>query len=171
MKSRRFENVENAELVKPFVDSLRAVLSTMAGVESEVVDRAQDDVESTSPTVAGIIGIVGDKLKGSLAITFSGPCFLALATEMLGEQIDEIDNDCAEMAGEIVNMTMGGAKISLGEQGYDFELSIPATIWGENVEVKHNAQTPVQVVAMETEHGRFALELCVVRPEAVARTS
>jgi chemotaxis protein CheX len=155
--------VTNSVLMQPFISSVSNVLSTMAGIECEPIAPGNVFEGSGPAVVAGVIGIAGNRLRGSLAVTFSRNCFLAIATEMLGEEVSDVDEDAAEMAGEIANMTMGGAKIALFEQGYDFELAVPTAIWGTEVVVKHGAQSAADVVCFQTPHGSFTLELCVIQ--------
>lgn len=152
----------NSDLVQPFIGSVSNVLSTMAGLECEPKASTLAEKGSSKTAVAGVIGIAGNKMRGSLAITFSRSCFLAIVSEMLGEAMDVIDDDAADMASEIANMTMGGAKVSLAEKGYEFELAVPTAIWGDEVVVKHNAETAVDRVHFTTPHGPFELELCVI---------
>ena len=109
--------------------------------------------------VTGIIGMVGNKVKGSLSISFSEQAILHITNRMLGEELDEIDETIADMVGEITNMVTGGAKRMLAESGHDFEMATPTVIAGANHRIHHHCQGRVIQIPFDSKHGSFYVEV------------
>ena len=89
----------NAEFINPFIAALRNVLSTMAQLEL-VPGKPQKKTDSAAKgDVSGLIGMVGDDVKGSLSITFETSIALKVMHNMLGEQLESVNEDVADMVG------------------------------------------------------------------------
>ena len=148
------------ELIEPFLDSIKNVLCTMAQIDpTQRPGRIKRDTKSKGD-VTGMIGLTGKELRGSIAISFSTASILSIATKMLGEQIDELDESVADLVGEITNMVSGGAKKILSDKGYKFEMAIPTTVIGVGHMIKHQSLGPVVLVPFDMEAGRFFIEIC-----------
>jgi chemotaxis protein CheX len=110
--------------------------------------------------VSGIIGLAGEKTKGSLAISFSKSTILVIASNMLGEEFKTIDDAVSDTVGEITNMLSGGARKILSESGYKFQMAIPSVIVGKDHIISHKVKGPVVVIPFETPSGKFFIEVC-----------
>ncbi len=150
----------NVELVNPFLDAIVNVLSVMAQTDAKAGKPYIKKGDMAMGDVTGIIGLVGEQAKGSLAISFSESAILDITTKMLGEEITELDQTAADMAGEITNMVTGGAKKGLSEKGYVFELSIPTMIVGKEHNVSHKTAGTIVIIPFDTEAGSFFVEVC-----------
>lgn len=153
--------VANVKLLGAFIESAQAVLSIMADTNARPGRPKISSEALQLADVVGVIGLAGDKLRGSLAIAFSEPCILHIASEMLGERKNHLDEDIIDIVAEIANMVLGNAKLALVEQGLDFELALPTTITGEEIRRSHLTREPAIIVPFSTEHGEFSLELCL----------
>ncbi len=150
----------NVEFVSPFLSSIMKVLSTMAKLEAKAGKPFYKKSEIAHGAVTGIIGMAGEKTKGTLAISFTEPVILEITKRMLGEEQTEINATVTDMAGEITNMVTGGAKNLLSEKGYRFDMAIPTVVSGNGHVVNHKSKTPVIVVPFKTEAGDFFIEIC-----------
>ncbi len=130
----------NIEFVNPFLVSIMNVLATMAKTEAKPEKPFLKSEKSAKGDVTGIIGLTGDKAKGSLAITFTEPATLHIVSQMLGENAQKIDESVADCVGEITNMVTGGAKKILSEKGYKFDMAIPSTVIGRNHSIIHKTR-------------------------------
>ena len=74
---------------------------------------------------------------GTLALSFSEPVILHIATNMLGEPFTEINDEIADLVGELTNMVTGGAKKLLESKGYDFDMATPTVIRGKAQKITH----------------------------------
>lgn len=150
----------NVEFVNPFLVSIQNVLTTMAGTQANPGKPALKKDQQALGDVTGMIGLAGEKIRGSLAITFTEPAIVRIASAMLGEEMNGLDETVADMVGEITNMVTGGAKRILAEKGYKFEMAIPSTIVGKDHTIYHKTNGPVVVVPFHMDGGSFFLEVC-----------
>ncbi|OUS29220.1 chemotaxis protein CheX [Gammaproteobacteria bacterium 45_16_T64] len=150
----------NIDFINPFLQSMSNVIATMASIESVQgeVSLKLDDVAHGD--VTGLIGMVGEKTKGSLAISFKKEVILDITSRMLGETITEINDDVLDCVGEITNMVTGGAKNLLAEKGFDFDLATPVVINGESHDVVHKFKGNKITIPFSTEYGDFFVEIC-----------
>lgn len=86
----------NINFINPFLNSLSNVLETMGGVKSEIGKPSLKNSTISKGDVTGIIGMTGDNLKGSLAISFSPAVIIYIVEKMVGEKVTEIDDTVIE---------------------------------------------------------------------------
>jgi len=150
----------NAEFINPFIAALRNVLSTMAQIEL-VPGKPQKKTDTTAQgDVSGLIGMVGDDITGSLSITFETSVALKVMQNMLGEQLEKVNDDVADMVGEITNMIYGGAKNELGKLGYNFGMATPVVVFGKDHTLSHTASGRKLIMPFASDHGKIFLEMC-----------
>ena len=133
----------DANLVNPFLKAILKVLVTMAQMKAIPGKMFLKKEEASIGDVTGIIGMASDKARGSIAISFKEPTICEVASRMLGEKVEAVDDVTADLVGEITNMTTGGAKRTLAENGYKFDLAIPTIVVGENHAISHKTEGPV----------------------------
>ncbi len=150
----------NTEFINPFLESIMNVLTTMANTTATPDKPFLKNDKSARGDVTGIIGMTGEQAKGSLAITFTEPAILHITSQMLGEDILEVDDSVADCVGEITNMVTGGAKRILSERGYKFDMATPSTIIGKNHSIKHKTTGRIICIPFETTAGSFFVEVC-----------
>jgi chemotaxis protein CheX len=150
----------NAEIINPFLESMKNILATMATMEI-TADKPSIKKDNTARgDVTGVIGMTSPQAKGSLAITFTESLLREICKRMLGEEIDGMDDTATDLAGEITNMVSGGAKRLLGEKGYMFEMAIPAVISGKGHAVHHKSQGPKILIPFTSDYGKLFIEVC-----------
>jgi chemotaxis protein CheX len=150
----------NAEFVNPFIQSLLNVIKTMAQTELQV-GKPQKKTDSTARgDVSGLIGMVGDNIKGSMAITFEEGLALDIMQGMLGERPDSLNDEVSDMVGEITNMVAGGAKMHLAEKGYDIGMATPMVVSGANHTINHKVSGPKMIMPFKGEGGKAHIEIC-----------
>ncbi len=131
---------------------------------------AQVDLKSQKPEkktndkscgdVTGIIGMIGPQVRGSMSITFSKKLAANIMDTMLGESVDEIDEQVLDMVGEMTNMICGGAKNALAEQNYQFEMATPVIVAGSNHVIQHKVDGPKIILTFTSKKGNAYLEVC-----------
>ena len=146
--------------INPALNSIVNVLTTMAGITPSIGKPSIKKDEISAGVVTGLIDLVGKETSGSLAISFSKPVALELAKNMLRQETDVIDEMIKDLVGEMANMMAGGAKAIYQEQGYEFELTLPTVIAGENHQVKHSVKGTTILLPFNTDSGEFYVEAC-----------
>lgn len=80
------------------------------------------------------IGFAGG-IEGNVSLVFSNQTACLLVSKMLSMDIPEVSSDVLDGVGELVNMIAGGLKNRLTTSAYNFEISIPTTIQGQELEL------------------------------------
>ena len=148
------------EFINPFLEAILNVLSTMAHTTAIPGKPMLKKDNHSLGVVTGMVGMVGEQIKGSWAITFSEGAILHIASNMLGEQLLTVDELVIDVVCEITNMVTGGAKRVLAEKGYRFDLALPTMISGADHYVHHKSTGPIIIIPFETEAGNFFVEVC-----------
>lgn len=149
-----------AEFINPFLDAILDVLSTMAQIQATPGKPSLKKERASKGDVSGLIGLTGNQMKGSLAISFTEPVILKIAENMLGEKIDSVNDTITDLVGEITNMVTGGAKRTLSEMGYDFDLAIPGVVSGRQHTITHRTSGQTILLPFKTDQGDFFVEIC-----------
>ncbi len=150
----------NVDYVNPFISSLVEVLRTMASTDPKRGALSLKEGAEALGIVSGRIDLKSPQANGSLAISFTAPAILSVFNNMLGETRDSVDEEVADLVGELTNMASGGAKRLFAEQGYDFGMDTPEILNGEGHVIKHTVKAPVVLVPFSTEAGEFYIEVC-----------
>ncbi len=146
------------EYVNPFINSLLEVLETMAEVKASPGKPRVKEGDACSGDVTGFIHMKGEDVECTLAISFSEPAMKHIASKMLGEEVEELDNDVIDLAGEITNMVTGGAKKVLWQSGFNFDLSQPTFEKGNDYKPPHLENCKVIAIDFNTDEGAFSIE-------------
>lgn len=150
----------NVKLINPVLETMVNVLSTMANVKPSMGKPTLKNNEMSLGEVTGMMSMVSPKVRASLAITFTRRAILDLVKRMLGEEHTEVDDTARDMAGEMTNMVVGGAKNLYAAQGYDFDMSSPSILVGKNHTVHHAYPGKTIVMPFTSESGEFYVEIC-----------
>ena len=150
----------NADFINPFITALINVLHTMAQTELVPGKPKKKSDDHASGDISGLIGMVGDKLQGSMSISFDEGLVLEIMHKMLGEKHNAVDADVQDMVGEITNMICGGAKNELDQKGYDFGMATPIVVAGKNHTINHQVDEKKMVMPFFHVSGNLYLEMC-----------
>lgn len=148
-----------SKFVPPVVDTLMSVFNTMIQVEPSAGESRikQDDIAKGD--VTGLLKMEGDTAKGSISITFSKPVVIDIVKRMLHMEIQEIDEIARDMAGEMANIVVGGAKNLLEEQGYKIDMSLPEVFEGEGHRIEHSFDGETIEIPFSIDSGDFFVEV------------
>ena len=150
----------DVQLINPVLETMVNVLSTMANVRPDVGKPSLKQDEIAMGEVTGIMSMVSQQVRASLAITFTKPVILDIVRRMLGEDIQEIDDTARDLTGEMANMVVGGAKNLFAAQGYDFDMSTPQILSGKDHTVHHQFSGKTILLPFTAESGQFFVEIC-----------
>jgi chemotaxis protein CheX len=148
----------NVDFINPFLSSLLNVMSTMARLELIPQKPSLKKSNVAKGDISGLIGMVSDKAKGSLSITFDASLAIATMQGMVGEAPDEVNSELTDLIGEITNMVTGGAKRLLSEKGIEFDMATPMVVSGESHTIHHKAKGAVIIIPLHSKHGKAFIE-------------
>jgi chemotaxis protein CheX len=150
----------NVKFINPFLEATIDVLKTMAFVEPIPGKPYLKKDNYAKGDISAIIGMTG-AAKGSLALTFSESCIVKIVSNMLGEEIKEINGDIKDAVGEITNMVSGAARKKLEAEGFSITAAIPTVVSGKGHSIVHVMGGPSIIIPFTTEHGAFVVDVCL----------
>lgn len=148
----------NVEFINPFLSATIGVLKTMAFTEVQSGKPFLKKDKISCGDVSGVVGITGPP-NGSMSLTFSRDCIIAIVSNMLGETFQEVTDDIKDAVGELSNMISGTARNELGNKGYSFKTSIPTVVSGPGHEIRHMCKAPTIAIPFNTAAGPFVVEI------------
>ncbi|NVM23533.1 MAG: chemotaxis protein CheX [Desulfobacterales bacterium] len=146
-------------LINPFIGATVRVLETMAFTKAAAGKPYLKKDEVARGDVTGIVGLTGE-VRGTLSVSFTAKSIMPIVTNMLGEEIKELNDEIKDAVGEITNMICGQARRKLEELGRSLMAAIPTVIMGENHTVAHVTSSPIIAIPFSTENGEFTIEVC-----------
>ncbi|MDL2271995.1 chemotaxis protein CheX [Desulfovibrio sp. OttesenSCG-928-I05] len=152
--------LSDIEIAKAFITATTNILSTMAGIEAKHGVPYVKKGNVAAGDVSAIVGVTGPK-RGTIAVSFSQACAVAMVRGMLGDDIEDIIQDTQDAVGEITNMVSGQARASLAEKGLVLQGATPSVIMGKNHVISHMTSSPVMAIPFGTESGAFTVEFCL----------
>ncbi len=148
------------DLPKKIAEATQEIFETMIMMEATAGELSPETAKTFHCTVSGMVGLAGT-FKGMLAIHTPNQVAMAITSNFLGMDVDEVNEDVTDAIGELANMLAGSIKLALSDKGRDITLSIPSTISGEEYTISCVAETDRVIVPFATEAGNFCVELQV----------
>ena len=134
------------DFINPFVKSVNATMTTMAGVSVEREKPFDKEGRDTSGDITGLIGFAENNIAGSVALSFPKSTIFEIFKSMTGADQYEEDNELNDIVGEFTNIVVGGAKKEFAEFGFSYNISLPMVVSGKGHRIKHKYNYPIIVV-------------------------
>lgn len=147
------------EYINPFVESAFNVLKEVLQTD---IARGELYLKATSQPVLGvaaIIGLTGD-VEGRVLLDMSRETAHEIASAMNGEELESFDELAKATIAELANMITGQAVTKLHELGFNFDLSPPSLITGDNMVVT-NTGVEALIVPLELSQGKLEINVAV----------
>ncbi|UOF00187.1 chemotaxis protein CheX [Bdellovibrio reynosensis] len=152
----------DTEIINPFVHGALETLKLQASINCRSMPIYLKGKGPTIDTeIAAVLSIVSGKFDGTFALRFPKQLFLSIVEQMLGEKYEDICDDNADAAGELLNIIFGVAKEQLNQKNYQIQQALPTVIYGERIKVKSQSSEPVLIIPIETDFGVFHIEIGV----------
>ena len=150
----------NVKFINPFLEGTTSVLNTMAFVSPRPGKPYLKKDSMAVGDISGIIGLTG-AARGSLALSFSKDCILKIVSNMLGEEINEINGDIKDAVGELTNMVSGVARKKLEAEGLNITAAIPTVGSGPSHSIVHVLGGASIIIPFEIDEGPFVVDICL----------
>lgn len=146
-------------LIHSLLESLFTIFSTMMKVTIHpgVPETKQDN--ASRGVVSGLIGMRATGVSGSIALSLTLPTIREISRLLLGHEITAADKEAADLAGELTNMLVGGAKRILSERGHDFDMQTPQLLQGDGHEIVHHYAGQTVLLPVQINNEEFYIEL------------
>ncbi len=151
--------LEGVVIARPFIQATVNILSTMANMEATAGTPFVKKGNAARGDVSAIVGVTGDK-TGTIAVSFTRACAIALVKGMLGDDVQDILQDTQDAVGEVTNMVSGQARAALAAMGISLQGSTPTVIVGDGHLIRHISNNPVVAIPFTTDKGDFTVEFC-----------
>ncbi|MFA7403556.1 MAG: chemotaxis protein CheX [Pelobacteraceae bacterium] len=122
-------NITEEQLSILLDEDVREIFSTMVGSEISPSETVATETRFKE-CVTAMVGFVGS-YNGMISINTRQKLAMSFASQMLGMDIVECDDDVYDALGEIANMLGGSFKHHFVKDGHEVRLSTPSVISGE----------------------------------------
>ena len=147
------------EYINPFVESAFNVLKEVLGTE---VQRGELYLKRTTQPVMGvaaIVGLAGD-VEGRVLFDMSMQTAIDVASAMNGETLPSLDDLGKATITELANMITAQAVTKLYDLGFKFDLTPPAIITGDNMQVT-DMDVEALIVPMQLTVGKIEVNVAI----------
>ena len=152
--------MRDIEIANHFINAVVVAFQTMASITAIPGKFYVKHDRNSLGLITAIIDVAGHR-RGSIAASFSRGSAEALVRGMLGDDVEDLEQDMRDAVGEITNMISGRARAGIAEAGIVLHGSTPALLIGDNIKVEHKTNSPVIVIPFTTSFGPFAVEFCL----------
>jgi chemotaxis protein CheX len=122
-------NTTEEQLSKLLDGDVREIFSTMVGLEVSPSETVVTETRFKN-SVTAMVGFVGS-YNGMISINTPQKLTMTFASQMLGMDVVQCDDDVFDAIGEIANMLGGSFKHHFVKDGHEVRLSTPSVISGE----------------------------------------
>jgi chemotaxis protein CheX len=144
-----------SQLPTPFVESTKAVFSTMVGVDIKLADLCRCQRFHCAFDISSVIGFSGS-IRGMMVIGMDKAVAFSIAEELLGHRPTEIDAEVSDMVGELANMIGGNAKERMGD--FNIALGLPTVVSGQSYHIAFHSDDHLHLLCFETPWGPLSVE-------------
>jgi len=147
------------EYINPFVEAAFTVLKEVLTAD---IKRGELFLKKTTQPVMGVaamVGLAGD-VEGRVLFDMSRDTAIGIASEMNGETLTELDELAKATITELANMITARAVTKLHDLGFAFDLTPPAIITGDNMEVS-SMNTEALIVPMDLPQDKVEINVAI----------
>ena len=144
--------------INPFIESTLRALEMMAGITAEKTGLEIRDDHITAYEISSIIGITGET-SGSIIISMPAALACRIASNMLMEEITELNRNVEDAIGEIGNIVVGDARRALIQDGHSLNISIPTVVIGVGHKISRSGDVPCIAIPFTTDFGNFEVNV------------
>lgn len=146
-------------MIHALMDSLFSIFATMVKMKIRPGIPEPKPGNAARGEVSALIGMNAEGACGSVALSLPLPAIRAISRNLLGHEIGDGGYDAADLAGELVNMLVGGAKRILSEKGHDFDMQTPQLLMGDGHEIVHHHDGQTVLLPVGIGPDEFYIEL------------
>ena len=162
------KNSLDVKFINPFLVSTLRVFELQCAVKAKLgkvrIKTAQD--KKFMGEVSGIISLQEESFHGILSLSLSLEVFKHLAKSMLSEDVASVSEDNHDIAAELSNMVLGGAKKELSTLGYNLKPTLPSSVFGTKRSNMNLEAESAIIVPFESTVGNFWIEIISTKATA-----
>lgn len=147
--------------IKPFVLAVKRIFETMIMVPFSLGKPVLKKGSEVPHEISSIIGLSGN-VSGCVVISLSQEVAFQLVSNLIGEEVNELDEVCTDAIGEIANMIAGNAKTDFPSG--DNSISVPSVVVGKH-KVTYPSGIPIITIPCNTDKGEMIIEIALKEKE------
>lgn len=134
-------NTTEEQLIRHLDNDVREIFVTMVGTE---ISSSETTVSMSKFTdsVSAMVGFAGN-YNGMISLNAPQSLAIVFASQMLGMEIPECNDDVTDALGELANMIGGSFKHHFVKNGQEVQLSTPSVISGDEYLMTVNSQNTI----------------------------
>ena len=155
----------DTRIINAFLESFRETLEHYFGTPPQLGKCALKTPQSNPKVyLSAIIGFTGEKVKGSLALSFDRAILVKVGGHIFANNPVHLDdNMLADMAGEMSNQVCGGVKIKLAKIGLRVMIGLLKVVVGVGHRIMHIVKNPGLWVPVDFQGDKCGIEFCMDR--------
>jgi len=146
-------------IIHALMDSMFTIFTTMMNTQARAGVPIPKSHTTAMGGVTALIGMKAEGARGSVAVTLPMPALSEISRRLLGDEMTVIDKNAADLAGELTNMLVGGAKRILSEKGHEFDMQVPQLLMGEGHVIEHHHGGQTVLLPVTVGQSEFYIEL------------
>lgn len=146
-------------MINALMDSLFTIFATMVKLKIQPGIPEPKLGNVAKGEVSALIGMNAEGACGSVSLSLSLPAIRTISRGLMDHEIDSAGDEAADLAGELVNMLVGGAKRILSEKGHDFDMQRPQLLLGDGHEIVHHYDGQTVLLPVRIGPDEFYIEL------------
>lgn len=147
------------EYINPFTEAAYNILTQVLDGEVKRGDLYLKSNCMPVKGVAAIVGLAGD-VEGRVVFDMTAETALKVASTMNSEKLTEFDELVRATITELANLITAQAVTKLHDLGFRFDLTPPAIVTGENMEIS-NTDMEALIVPMEVQEGMIEINVAI----------
>lgn len=135
----------NIEYINPFIEASQTVLKQIASLDAKLGKVFLKTAPYKSEDIIIMVGLTG-KIRGQANFSMKKGFAMKIASSMMmGMPVSEFDELSKSAISELANMIMGNAATILYNKGINVDITPPALLMGENMQITPSKMTTICV--------------------------
>jgi chemotaxis protein CheX len=147
-----------AEYINPFIESTLKSMEMMAQISATRANLSLKQDLITTYDISSIVSLNG-QIEGSIILSMPAQLACKLASNMLMEELTELDESVQDALGEMGNIIVGDARRSLKAMNYDVNISLPNIVLGQGHKIARKHDVPCIAIPFSTDFGNFEVNV------------
>ena len=153
----------NAEYINPVLIASRKIINIVLNEDINLGQLSLESKHNLNNCLAVMIWMNGD-FSGRFVFEFERGLVLKIATKMIGEKVEDINDMAKSALSELSTMILGRTGIIYSERSIDVRVSYPTLIEGDSIYIsalnkQSNKKTIVNVPIILSESGTINLKI------------
>ena len=146
--------------LNPFIDAVIRMMEVQCSTKASPGEITVLKPSEYPPAdICGTIGVVSDSFNGAILLLFKEDVYVKIGTRMLGDGFKPGTPIFMDAIGEMANIVLGQAKISLNKMGYNIQQALPSVSYGKDQLTKVISTSPSILIPFNVEFGKFHIQI------------